>query len=95
MAQLQRGPCDETTRWNHEFGDVLARDFAVIARFKSLGGTSQPDHPFWEYFVFGLRGLGTWGAGWFIHHRANVLAEMVDREERRGNADVQLDRSTS
>jgi hypothetical protein len=65
--------------WQRKFGQIIAKDFAVIARhplpdseFTALGG------PYYQYFVAGIRGLGTWGAGWFIRHRPDALAAAAE-----------------
>jgi hypothetical protein len=29
--------------------------------------------PYYHFFIAGIRGLGTWGAGWFIDRRADDL----------------------
>lgn len=77
-------PCEVLgTGWKYEYGNIVARDFAVMARFTDRETASQRGAPFREYFVFGIRGLGTWGAAWFIHHRADRLAEIISRQESR------------
>jgi hypothetical protein len=86
----QRAPAGRNSPWRNEFANIVARDFAVISRFKQTGGAGDravSKHPFWEYFIFGIRGLGTWGAGWFIYHKADLLADIV---EEQGDGDVQI-----
>lgn len=34
-----------------------------------------------DYFLAGIRGLGTWGAGWFIDRRYNVFEQYAQHED--------------
>ncbi|MDY7038461.1 MAG: hypothetical protein SV375_20175, partial [Thermodesulfobacteriota bacterium] len=73
---LQRRP--KSSSWDLKFGSIVARDYAVIGRFamqESKGLTR--DDPYYHYFVAGIRGLGTWGAGWFIDRRPDGLQRLV------------------
>jgi hypothetical protein len=88
----RRGPHAGDSEWEPTYSDVVARDFAVVARFPdSSGDLGRPDfgREFWEYFVFGVRGLGTWGAAWYMYHRANELAGLV-RKYAGPRGEVQL-----
>lgn len=85
----ERGEVAREAPWSNKYGEIVARDFAVVARFAYTGGAqgrAQPKHPFWEYFLFGIRGLGTWGAAWFIENKASELAAAVRSQ---GDEDVQ------
>ena len=60
--------------WQTHHGRVFAKDFAILARFSDKrerapmsSGTLK------DYFIAGIRGLGTWGAAWFIDRRYNAL----------------------
>jgi hypothetical protein len=64
------------TKWRDEFGHVRARDFAVVARFRTREGGID----YFDYFIGGIRGLGTWGAGWFIDRHPELLAGLVQRQ---------------
>lgn len=70
--------CENKTEWNYEYGNIYAVDFAVIARFKTNNkdNTAHSDSPFYHYFIAGIRGLGTWGAGWYIDHHAGALSKL-------------------
>lgn len=69
----------KSSAWKPEFGSIVARDYAVIARFSD--NTSRcitRELPFHHYFIAGIRGLGTWGAGWFIYNRPDELEKIVE-----------------
>jgi hypothetical protein len=74
--------------WNPEFGYTYARDFAIIARFAVRSGNTL----FYHYFFGGLRGLGTWGAAWFIDHCTDELDKAISSsgDSSRPHADIQL-----
>jgi len=65
-----------TGQWRPEFGHVHGRDFAVIARFRSSEGETE----YFDYFVAGIRGLGTWGGGWYIDRCPELVAKLVDTQ---------------
>lgn len=66
--------------WSSEPGKCFAVDFAVVARFPDplamgnmeLGALSS-------LFVFGIRGLGTWGAGWYLDRRFDEIDERLKK----------------
>ena len=35
-----------------------------------------------DYFIAGIRGLGTWGAGWFIDRRPDELLRIVKHSDK-------------
>lgn len=66
--EIQRPNVGKNTEWDTSLGQIIAKDFAIIARFnrpipenKNIG-----DEKIKEYFIAGIRGLGTWGAASFI-----------------------------
>ncbi len=63
--------------WNPQFGRIYAKDYAVISRFAE-DDTRDPlgTDKFYQYFIAGIRGLGTWGAGWFIDRRPDTLSAL-------------------
>lgn len=71
--QIQRGSTPGGN-WTPEKGRIIAKDFAILARFSdrrnphTAGPASLKD-----YFIGGIRGLGTWGAGWFIDRKYDVF----------------------
>jgi hypothetical protein len=68
-SYLEKQRRDKETKgeWVPELGHVMAKDYAVLARF--CEDDDGDDDPLRDYFVAGIRGLGTWGAGWFIDRR--------------------------
>jgi hypothetical protein len=73
--------------WQTAHGHVFAKDFAVLARFSDVRGRQPMSQgTLKDFFLAGIRGLGTWGAGWFLDRRYNSLLDPCDRE----NADVQF-----
>ncbi len=61
--------------WRAEHGRVAAKDYAVLARFSEVDDTNPivSENKIKDYFLAGIRGLGTWGAGWFIDRRYNAF----------------------
>ena len=56
--------------WKSQMEKIIAKDFGILARFSDktnpepmASGTLK------DYLVAGIRGLGTWGAAWFIDRR--------------------------
>jgi hypothetical protein len=83
--------------WSLDKARVIAKDFAVIARFSdtSRGAEAAKESgTLKDYFVAGIRGLGTWGAAWYLDRRYNkfrnceedqtiqILLEVTYRDER-------------
>jgi hypothetical protein len=75
--------------WQREYGEVVARDYAVISRFQ-IPGTEHltGGEPFYHYFIAGIRGLGTWGASWYIDRKPAEL-ELLTRNSGAEGCDVQ------
>ena len=71
----------ETYDWSAQMGRMIAKDYAILSRF-SYGSTdvAMLDGTLKDYFIAGIRGLGTWGAGWFIDRRYNELAKYEEHE---------------
>jgi hypothetical protein len=63
-------------QWSSNVGQIIAKDYAVLARFSDINEPSLKD-----YFIAGIRGLGTWGAGWFIDRRYKYLLPLEDKED--------------
>jgi hypothetical protein len=83
---LQRSD-DPGGEWKGRHGQIFAKDFAVLARFADQrervpmsSGTLK------DFFIAGIRGLGTWGAGWFIDRRHNALSACCNGDD----SDVQI-----
>lgn len=91
----QRKKMDISGEWHSELGNIIAKDYAVISRFEDLESKDIVcDGCLHDYFLAGIRGLGTWGTAWFIdrrykqipeaHHGENIqlLLEVVFRNDR-------------
>jgi hypothetical protein len=46
--------------------------------------------PFQHYFVAGIRGLGTWGAGWYIDRCPDELERLAEAARETKNGDIQV-----
>lgn len=80
------------SEWCPKYGYTLARDYAILARFRVKPQTAVDDREtYYHYFVGGIRGLGTWGVGWFIDHRAQQLARVINQSEPDGDLQVLLE----
>lgn len=64
--------------WKSEYGDIIARDYAIISRFVDKKFTGNRGVPFYHYFFAGIRGLGTWGVGWYIDRLPEELSRLAD-----------------
>ena len=76
-AQRPRGH----TAWDPDLGNIVCKDFAVISRFASPVGKFgvRGTDPFYHYFMAGIRGLGTWGVGWFVDRCVDQLSRLPSR----------------
>ena len=71
--RLQRNAMNQ---WHIHPGNCYCEDFAVFARFRNQA--TEPNLATLSImFLFGLRGLGTWGAAWYIDHCYNELAQKL------------------
>lgn len=54
--------------WEKSLGNVIARDYAIIARFdRDIPYNDTPGmDKLKEYYITGIHGLGTWGAAWYV-----------------------------
>jgi hypothetical protein len=72
--------------WGQQLGKIIAKDFAVISRFSDQRNIGiMAEGTLKDYFIAGIRGLGTWGAGWFIDRNYHTFREFQDEE-----SDIQL-----
>ncbi len=60
--------------WRDNPGKCICVDFAVVARYPNPHANAEVGE-LSDLFFFGLRGLGTWGAAWYIDHRYDILAK--------------------
>ncbi len=78
----QRSSMNTGGEWQPEFGRIAAKDFAILGRMTDGSHhESQDEEPLRDYFLVGIRGLGTWGAGWFIDRRSGQLTRYGDHED--------------
>ncbi|SYZ72487.1 conserved hypothetical protein [Candidatus Zixiibacteriota bacterium] len=82
--RVQRSQFDISGEWKHEMDHIIAKDYAILARFRDAhSGTDMVEGELHDYFMMGLRGLGTWGAGWFIdrkYHHFNSFENDVNMQ---------------
>ena len=67
----QRSTMEIRGEWHGQLSRIIAKDFAVLARLQRPSG--EPGQPLWDYFFSGIRGLGTWGAAWYVDHEFRQL----------------------
>ena len=63
--------------WSHNHTRMIAKDFAILARF-----TDKRESRLKDYFIAGVRGLGTWGVGWFLDRRYKTFLKWENQEEK-------------
>ena len=75
----QRTTMEIRGEWHGQLSRIIAKDFAVLARLQRRSG--QPGQPLWDYFVSGIRGVGTWGAAWYVDHEFRQLQRFTRTED--------------
>lgn len=71
--------------WLPQMEKMIAKDFAVLARFDdTISGVATKGGFLKDYFIAGIRGLGTWGAAWYIDRKFTELTEFAEQ------GDIQL-----
>lgn len=79
---LQRFQFNKNSDWQSEMSNIIAKDYAVLARFNKVDASVALEKGILkEYFLAGIRGLGTWGAGWFIDRCYDYFHKISDDEE--------------
>ncbi|MGA3285102.1 MAG: hypothetical protein ABSD57_11680 [Verrucomicrobiota bacterium] len=77
----QRANADPDAEWSSTLRDVVAKDFAILARFTDKSKVLPSSEGYLkDFFLGGLRGLGTWGAAWFLDRRYNNF-EGLEKDE--------------
>jgi Domain of unknown function (DUF4062) len=77
--ELQRKKMDTTGECTARLRSIVCKDFAVVARLRNNDSEFVCDEGvLYEYFFAGIRGLGTWGAAWFLDRRARTLHKLPD-----------------
>lgn len=81
----QRSAISGLNEWSPQLRNVIAKDYAVLARFSNnrLQHIISPNRCK-DFFLGGIRGLGTWGAAWFIDRKFKFFEEIEE------NADIQI-----
>lgn len=62
--------------WNPYLSKILARDFAILARFEDKETETKDGVPIKNYYIAGVRGLGTWGAAWYLDKHFEDLVKL-------------------
>ena len=80
--KVQRAKKNTNGEWHRDMDDIVAKDYAILARFRDrtedIAAEGSALH---DYFLAGLRGLGTWGAAWFIDHRHRQFESLRDEQD--------------
>lgn len=77
----QRSKMDISGNYRFEMDRIIAKDYAILARFKDTKNEiAMVDHYLNDFFLAGLRGLGTWGAAWFIDRKYNTFNKLDEKE---------------
>jgi hypothetical protein len=72
----QRGDVKEGDEWNTKLRDIIAVDYCVVARFSDKNSSVEMSHgSLKDYFLGGIRGLGTWGAAWYIDNQYSAFTK--------------------
>jgi hypothetical protein len=82
-------PEGEDLKWRNNYGNTYARDYAVLARFKVF--SEKDDSSFYHYFLGGIRGLGTWGAAWYVQNFPAKIGKLIENNEIGDNIQILLE----
>jgi hypothetical protein len=81
----QRRHFHTDAEWHSPLGDIVAKDYAVLARLSDKSSQDDvADGVLRDFFLAGIRGLGTWGAGWYLDRKYKHLQQHSE------DADIQL-----
>lgn len=63
--------------WHADMGRIVSKDYAILARFvdRREHVETKAGSKIYDYFVAGIRGLGTWGAAWFFDRKSRVFLD--------------------
>lgn len=76
----QRSGMDITGNWNIGMDQIIVKDYTILARFKDRRKIVAMDYHYLnDFFLSGIRGLGTWGAGWFIDRKYQVFDNLDEK----------------
>ena len=81
----QRSRMDISDEWRQPMDHIVGKDYAILARFRDESADlAMNDGVLYDYFLAGLRGLGTWGAAWYLDRMYPAFRKME------GDENVQL-----
>ena len=75
----QRAGMNIAGEWHGQLGRIIAKDYAVLARVQRT--PVDDGEMLWDYFFAGIRGLGTWGAAWFVDREYRQLQRFEEDED--------------
>jgi|GEM_PF-885385 len=68
--------------WTKEMGMVIAKDYAILARIRNDDSeVHMKDGYLYDYYIAGIRGLGTWGAAHFIDRNYKAFENLAPDED--------------
>jgi len=68
--------------WHGQLSQIIAKDFAILARLANRNHNGgDPDSALQDYYIAGIRGLGTWGAAWFLDREYSQLKPFDENED--------------
>ena len=79
--KLQRRRMDVSGEWHPQLAKIIAKDYAVLARLSQKHVVDPTEGPLRDYFIAGVRGLGTWGAAWLLDRRYKLLTTHEKEED--------------
>lgn len=80
--QRGKGKMDLSKGWSQQFDKIIVKDYAVLARLKNKNNSVWDEcEPLYDYFIAGIRGLGTWGAAWFIDRKYKLLTDISEEDD--------------
>lgn len=75
----QRSKLNISGEWHYEMDHIVAKDYAILARYRdSTSEVAMEEGALHDYFLAGLRGLGTWGAAWFIDRKYRYFESLKE-----------------
>lgn len=78
----QRKSVDIDGDWTREMGDIIAKDYAILARFRDKSNETVMREGYQnDYFFAGIRGLGTWGAAYFIDRKYTYFKDIPEDQD--------------
>ena len=76
----QRKDMDTSEEWHQQLGSIIGKDYAIIARIcDSKSYDIATEGLLHDYFLAGIRGLGTWGSAWFLDRKSKFFMETEER----------------